>query len=131
MRTIRFRMWDGQEMLYKLADQWVFWEDGNTLTPIQDNLILMQSTGLKDKNGKDIFESDIVRVNYVPEHYEISKKEKWVAIVEWDTCNPTFVLKRHPERFGSDVEYDFVKCGMMKLEVIGNIHENPELLEVK
>ena len=70
--------------------------------------IIEQCTGLKDKNGRLIYENDIVR--------EISKKEpeweEYVIKVEYKCCG--FNLYR-------DEDYDF--------EVIGNIHENPELLE--
>ena len=71
-------------------------------------LIPEQCTGLKDKNGKLIYEGDIVR--------EISKREpeweEYVIAIKWGYCG--FNLD-------SDDEFDF--------EVIGNIHENPDLLE--
>ncbi|MFG5563464.1 YopX family protein [Enterococcus faecalis] len=83
---------------------------------------LMQSTGLKDKNGVEIFEGDIVQ--YRDGEYS------YLGIVKRD-CYQFFIDGIEP-----DDNYDFIDVsntfdGTSSLEVIGNIHENPELLEVK
>lgn len=84
---------------------------------------LMQSTGLHDKNGVEIYEGDIV--------YERMKGfAERKSIVQQDLVNPCFVLERIDNKYKhTDYEYDFDKCGLMTVEVIGNIFENPELLE--
>lgn len=81
---------------------------------------LMQSTGLKDKNGVEIFEGDIVQ--YRDGEYS------YLGIVKRD-CYQFFIDGIEP-----DDNYDFIDVsntfdGTSSLEILGNIHENPELLE--
>lgn len=87
---------------------------GNCSIKLENN-ILMQSTGLKDINGKLIYEGDIVKFKT-----ELFGKPKQIV---WDECR--YMLKN---------TY-IILCNMeikqFGLEVIGNIYENPELLEVK
>ena len=91
----------------------------------KDWLILSEDryTGLKDKNGKEIYEGDVLT-----ENYRDTKQRK--SLVEYDTINPCFVLKRIDKKYNHiDYEYDFVQCNILELEVIGNIYENPELVD--
>ena len=85
-----------------------------------------QFTGLTDKNGNEIFEGDIIRsvFSHNKTHQEI------IGIIEWDSCNPCFVIHYKWQGDGHDCyEYDFVQCGLRKNEIIGNIHDSPELLK--
>ena len=82
-----------------------------------------QFTGLKDEKGVDIYEGDIV-------FDQMKNFEKRKSIVQWDDINPCFVLKRIDEKYNhTDYEYDFDKCDMMTIEIIGNIHEKENKLE--
>jgi hypothetical protein len=72
---------------------------------------LGQFTGLTDKNGKKIFEGDVIRVGGD------------VYFCYWDDGNCEFGIRNKKESMG--IAYVFCPC----LEVIGNIHDNPELLE--
>ena len=135
MREIKFRAWDKvcREMFYnsELAngDMMVICLDGeiqlsddDTYKP--DDFILMQYTGLKDKNGKEIYEGDILRLwrstgkNGEPrgEYYKpfpVEYCELWTQFVVVDKANKAQMGIW--QAFGA-------------FEVIGNIYENPELL---
>lgn len=78
---------------------------------------ITQNTGMKDRNGKDIFEGDIVKV--YPPYESISDV---VGVIEYDNSNAMFrvELKNWSYMVSASSPYQF--------EVIGNIFENPELL---
>lgn len=83
-----------------------------------------QCTGLKDKNGKLIYEGDIVRIFY--DHFNGTFTEKEViGPVTWE-CG-TWVVNN--SLLNHAPEYDDIILESSAVEVIGNIHENPELLE--
>lgn len=99
-----------------------YWEDG---FPVEEevfeveigNAIIMQSTGLKDKNDKEIFEGDIVKMSKdvysEPTYYEVVRHRGGAYRLE---------SKQH----GCELWLRHTDC-----DVVGNIYENPELLEDK
>lgn len=107
------------------------------------NTILMQSTGLFDKNGKEIFEGDILKFNdewpdYCYEGYVDGSIDgiNYVEIKKEKTYF-TFGKTKIPESsliyFVEDEHYPFEELltkASYEFEIIGNVYENPELLEV-
>ena len=75
-----------------------------------------QYTGLTDKNGKKIFEGDIVKINL----YEPSRFYE-IGYIKYDYFKTRFVFCTDEGDYGIDITCVF--------EVIGNIHDNPELLK--
>ena len=82
---------------------------------------LCQYTGLTDKNGKKIWENDIVRRTDL---YVVSKPS--VGFIEYDLENTSFLI-----HWTDKVEYSPTYHWKDRLEVIGNIFDNPDLLEVE
>nr|DAO32261.1 MAG TPA: YopX protein [Caudoviricetes sp.] len=82
-----------------------------------DEVKLMQSTGLVDKNGKEIFEGDIL-------DYKGRK-----ALVRWHGSYASFIYRFVDELQKRNAEWNPLYLAYLKCEVIGNIYENKELLD--
>ena len=116
----RFRAWDGEGMLaHKNGDFFVqfdgsLWENCCSFEDAlveKHDLIIMQSTGLLDVNGVEIFEGDVV------EGWQPSKRR---FVIQWCQMYASLCL-------GDDSA--ICDDQMLKSKVIGNIYENPELLD--
>lgn len=85
------------------------------------DLELMQSTGLKDKNGKEIFEGDILAIETDEGILNVN--------IFWDSKHALFMFesKKYNEE---DLLAELVEDNTYPFEIAGNIYENPELLEV-
>jgi len=126
MREIKFRAWDENGMVYDVG------LDPNTIPytipkgvrgfanfVYHPEAVLMQHTGLKDKNGKEIYEGDIV--NFL-ENYGFAgwHESDNPGVVEFNKGQ--YLVKGSQMSLAGDISHH-------GLEVIGNIYENPELLK--
>ncbi len=116
MRQIKFRAWDGEK------EKFHFFTALSGLYGVL-NPIVQQYTGLHDKNGKEIYEGDILKC--LP--------SETVGVVRWCNELALFDLVVHMEgEEGTMTIYSHQEgLNNTRREVIGNIYENPELLTQK
>jgi len=124
MREIKFRAWD------KVEKVWYDWESGAleyekdhhskkhgtcvvAYFDLIEDFVLMQFTGLHDKNGKEIYEGDII------------VQGDRTFTIEWGVEDAAF-WKANIQEEGR--RYFYTRATAKDCEVIGNIYENPELL---
>lgn len=100
---------DFKEWLIAFDEEHLDQFDGNFV--VGEDIEVMQYTGLKDKNGKEIYEGDIVKWTH-PSFVELKKEYK--------------ILHIHDIRGADKLEMDAANGW---LEVIGNVYENPNLLK--
>lgn len=126
----RFRAWDkhGRKMFYE--DELIIWNNNVYANDSEklscdhlkgwsiDEQYLMQSTGLRDKNGKEIFEGDIIDYNGRN------------AVVKWHGSYASFVYMFVDELRSRNQEWDPLYLSYLHFQVVGNKFETPELLEV-
>ena len=130
-REIKFRAWTGNGpmkynvgvhpfMIFRLSsfeicDEGEYDDNSGNLIVSPDPYAVMQYTGLKDKNGKEIYEGDV-----------LMESEHGVFEVVWDSKYCKFKLDW--TRVSPAIQYPEWNRGV-RMEVIGNIYENPELLK--
>jgi hypothetical protein len=125
MRTIKFRAWDSDfgKMIYEFTPDGYSVDMQNGMLEVGSQngdgdyftLPLMQFTGLLDKNGKEIYEGDLVEseFGYIGEIIYENSYDRARYLIEWndgDNCD-IFLDASHGE-----------------IEVFSNIYENPELI---
>lgn len=133
-RPIKFRFWD--KSVGKFTDFGAIHIDGDIMTrsatfgglydfvsdEMEENIVVQQYTGLKDRSGTEIYEGDIVRLNTgAVGFYEYSEPHLAFAVrlKEPDCSSDDFIISKLDGWHNLDVK------------VIGNVYENPELLDEK
>ena len=127
-----YRVWDGEQMHYWddlgmsleiIGDKWILWHswsDGSRAIVVEsddEGAVLMWGTGVKDKNGRQFYDKDML----------IGRGMTHPLLVEWSDYYGAF-------RVDEDTKYLFnmlIEYGLARyeLEVIGDVYQNPELLE--
>lgn len=128
MRELKFRAWDNAN------NEWLNKEDAECLiihldgryeidrgwVKVFPDLTIEQDTGLRDKNGKEIYDGDILGGIFEG------------CYIGWCDITKSFELFNCYEHYCMACDGDILWCELsdsdIDLEVIGNIHENPELL---
>lgn len=128
----RFRVWDVElksmkevmDIDYRLECVELSDSDGDTYIQGFSNIKLMQSTGLTDKNGKEIFEGDIISIETDEENVKVKIE------VSWDSKHALFVFesKKYNEK---EALGELFEDNPYPFKIIGNVWEDQELAEVR
>jgi uncharacterized phage protein (TIGR01671 family) len=132
MREIKFRAWDEEKQKY--IPNVIMNMHGDTFHYDFDkkdyfgcDVIIEQYTGLKDENGVEIYEGDILLSQAYTDkpHSQKAKSKRFHVVVKWDNKNAKFYSCRN----NIDI-YRYGQWGdFFDVRIVGNIHENKELLK--
>jgi uncharacterized phage protein (TIGR01671 family) len=127
-RVFKFREWDGKKINYNpfiinTINRNIGYEININENLESNKYSLMQYTGVKDRNGKEIYEGDIVNIH-------LPNEQIIIAEIVWEYCCTVLRMDKRADIAFTEAEKE---CQGRQipfqeiLEVIGNIHENPNL----
>lgn len=142
MREIKFRAWNKKDkkMMWSYDLVSISLDLCNWTRNSSEDIIFMQYTWLKDKNGKEIYEGDILQIPYITPFWDVDYKTEWDKIIVefkdwmfWYNTNTRFIELRD---FMLKEEGKYISGFWNTLtykhfiwKIIWNIYENPELLK--
>lgn len=120
-REIKFRAWDTENKCFHQNMDGVggyYYNFG--VSTDDDVFVLQQYTGLKDRNGKEIYEGDIIA------SFNKDNQKVFIGVVEYRMASFWINGRAINMLYAADCN---LLVGIDKKEIIGNIYENPELLK--
>ncbi|WP_260144022.1 YopX family protein [Leuconostoc citreum] len=127
MRDIKFRAWNSSISVLanvieiRFNQNSILTDDSKFLWDL-NKAVLEQYTGLKDKNGVEIYENDII-------HVQSNLYKDHIGAIIWSQGTAGFCISDNTNEFNIPRPLGIQMDGFLSYEVIGNIHENPDLLE--
>lgn len=127
MKTLKFRVWAAEDKRWELPMSLeVFRTSGHLECLYKDqDYVIEQYTGLLDRNGKEIFEGDIIQYEYDCKNNSFAR----IGFIQW---SPAFAGEKYNvmNKDGT-LGYDSFYGGIPNedCEIIGNIHETPDLMD--
>lgn len=136
MRELKFRAWN----LWKEGPTLMDWDELMSMSMDgvfgdeaygNGSLVLEQYTGLVDRHGKEIYEGDIVKITHIS--WKDTPDERiehvFASDVWWSDFYASFCYTEPGDDYHAKTEPMMFNSRSMEIEIIGNIHENPNLLD--